>query len=151
MDQQDLDRLYELKTAAEESQAHADKARVDLDRALAYIQQDGKRGDQSVLSLVTRKSRETLRRVARSYYRSIIDWGADGSAWISMPADTIHADAEYEIRDSDKVTVLTRVPGSFLIDLRENQLANYLAESSERTNIWRVDVSPLLPGGAGLP
>lgn len=149
MNQQDLDRLIEMKTAAEEAQARADKARIDFDRAIAYAQQDGKRGDQSTIAIVTNRSRETLRRAARRYYRSIIDRDDNGSAWISMPADTVHADAEYEIRDSDKVTVLARVPGALLIDLRKEQLASYLAADPGRTNVWRVDVSGLLAGTVG--
>jgi hypothetical protein len=105
------------------------------------------RGDQRIITDITGFSREYLRTLTRTYYRSIIGYGDQGEAWISMPNDeNVHAHVEYEIRDEDKKTVLARVLGQDLLDEREEQLARYVPEDPEHhTNLFKVDVSRWLP------
>lgn len=79
-------------------------------------------------------------------YRSILKWTAEGCAHIFAPADDLHPHRRYEIRHTDKETVLATVTGQQILDLRRDQLATYLAEPAPRgrTNISLVDVSSLL-------
>ena len=82
---------------------------------------------------------------ARRYYRSIVRW-EQGAAYIKLPSDdSVHPGVVYEIRDTDKHTVLGHATGQQLIAARNEQLAAYLAADPERTNIAMVDVSSFLP------
>lgn len=81
------------------------------------------------------------------YFRSIIRYSDDGAVYISGPSDNVHRSCWYEIRDMDKTTVLARVKGRKIVNLRREQLKAYLAQPGprRRTNIAVIDVSALLP------
>lgn len=144
----------EIRTQLEERTQQAKEAQEDaLGRAQALndaivdaLRSDvQERGDQRIITEITGFSREYLRTLTRTYYRSIIRRGDHGEAWISMPSDNVHAHVNYEIRAEDKKTVLARVKGQQLLDERQDQLTRYRAEKRGRTNIALVDVSLWLP------
>lgn len=102
-------------------------------------------GGQKRLADETGLSRETLRQLPRRYYRSVTRYGANGEALIKMPADNVTNDRLYEIRDTDKSSVIAdRVPGRELLKARHDQLANYRQADPTRENIAVVDVADLI-------
>lgn len=80
----------------------------------------------------------------RRYFRSVTRY--DGkSALIKMPSNNVVPSRLYEIRDTDRETVLAAgVTGQELIDARRAQLEHYLEEDPERTNVSMVDVSAII-------
>lgn len=135
------ERADHARSSQETSLGHSQELNDAIIDALAAKE----RGDYRIVSEITGYSREYLRTLTRTYYRSIIRRGDRGQAWISMPGNNVHAHAEYEIRDTDKKTVLARVSGQELLDERQDQLGRYLTEKPNRTSIALVDVSRWLP------
>lgn len=137
----DLIDLYHQVRADEQT------VRLRLYESLAAELQFAGHGRQMELVRRTGLSRETLRKLSRTYYRSIIR--RDGAcAFISQPGDNLHPDVRYEIRDEDRTTVLGHAMGQQILNLRRQQLAKYLSDNPSRTNIAVVDIAPLLPGNA---
>ncbi|MFD6356633.1 hypothetical protein [Nocardia tengchongensis] len=83
--------------------------------------------------------------IGNPYRRSILDW-TDGEAWISAPsADDLKPHAWYALLHTDRETMLAMVTGQQLLDLREDQETAYRAASpATHTNVWRLNVMPLL-------
>lgn len=80
----------------------------------------------------------------RRHFRSITRYDGD-AALIKMPSENVVPGRAYEIRDTDRETVLAEgVTGQELLDARGAQLDGYLEENAERTNIAMVDVSALI-------
>ena len=123
--------------------ARRDAEQVERDAIIAALT-DAEHGDQALTSKITGYSREWLRKIDKVYYRSVTRYH-DGRALITMPSDNVHPNATYEIRDTDKTTVLARVRGQELSDARAHQLADYRASGKDRNNIRLVDVSHLIP------
>lgn len=133
-------------SAAEEEK----KARLELYETLGTELEFAEHGRRAEIARLTGLSRETLRRLGKTYYRSVIRW--DGPrAMIKQPSDALHPGSVYEIRDTDRETVLAKVKGQDIIDLRRRQLVEYLSENPDRTNISMVDISSLLPICAPAP
>lgn len=125
------------------------EARVDLDRALGHAQDDEvmQRGDQAAIVRTSGRSREHARKAGRRYFRTVLRTGPKGEAWVSLPSEQgVHSDAEYEIRsESRSGAVRARISGKALLELREKQKADYVAEDPKgRSDIWLVDVSDYL-------
>lgn len=137
----DLETLIERHRSAA---ALASEAQAELYESLAREMESPEHGQIQRLAEITGLSRETLRRLGKTYYRSILHWNGD-EALIKQPSDSLHPEVVYEIRDTDRKTVLAKVRGQEIIDLRHRQLADYLANNPDRTNISLVDVSSLLP------
>lgn len=136
--------IANLRAEVDRTEREAQEARDRLNEALWQAMEAGGRGTQARLSKEANVSRETLRKL-RVPYRSITRYEDDGRALITMPADNVHPDRSYEIRDTDGKTVLAVVPGQDILDARAEQLAEYLQEVPTRTNIRMVDVTHLLP------
>lgn len=109
---------------------------------IAAILEDPERGDQMEIIEITGLSRERVRQLGRTYYRTIVRY-ADGLALIKMPRDNVHESVVYELRGKEGV-VLGRVTGQQLLAARREQLDAYLEEDATRTNIAMVDVSEFL-------
>lgn len=139
------ERTQQAQAAQEEALGRSQELNDAILDALSSDVQE--RGDQRIITDITGFSREYLRTLTRTYYRSIIRRGVEGQAWISMPSDNVHSHVDYEIRAEDKKTVLARVKGQQLLDERQDQLERYLTEETDRdrTNIALVDVSLWLP------
>ncbi|RUQ19838.1 hypothetical protein [Kocuria sp. HSID16901] len=133
------ERTQQAQAAQEEALGRAQALNDAIVDALNSDVQE--RGDQRIITDITGFSREYLRTLTRTYYRSIIRRGQNGEAWISMPSNNVHAHVDYEIRAEDKKTVLARVKGQQLLDERQDQLTRYRAAKRGRTNIALVDVS----------
>ncbi|TFV57417.1 ribbon-helix-helix protein, CopG family [Geodermatophilus sp. DF01-2] len=81
---------------------------------------------------------------SRRHFRSVVRYDGD-AALIKMPSENTVPGRAYEIRDTDRETVLAKgVTGQELLDARRDQLHSYLGEDPERTNIAMVDVSALI-------
>lgn len=140
-----VDELRELaKTADDRKRAYLE-AKEELDEFVTAIIEHGPHGTQRAIAEELEFTREWLRRTGRRYYRSIIRKTQDGRKLISMPADNVTANREYEIRDKDaNAEVVARVMGQDLLDARKEQLEDYRSSGSHRNNIAVVDVSHLI-------
>ncbi|TSD94863.1 hypothetical protein FOS14_19675 [Skermania sp. ID1734] len=136
---EDLIAAHGRLAAAEESVRAAMYERISNELEFAG------HGRLSELARITGLSREKLRQLRRPYYRSIVRRDGESAAYIKQPSDNVHPDVDYQIRDTDRTTVLAVVPGQTILDLRRRQLAAYLTEDPRRTNISMVDVAELLP------
>lgn len=136
--------LNDFRADIDRAEREALEAQDRRDEAIVLAIENGNRGTQAQIAAEYGVSREYLRQLARRYYRSITRY--DGpSAYITMPADNVVAGRTYEIRDTDKTTVLATVPGQALLDARADQFAAYIQEDPTRTNIRLVDVAEFLP------
>lgn len=80
----------------------------------------------------------------RRHFRSITRYDGD-AALIKMPSENVVPGRLYEIRDTDRETVLAAgVTGQELLDARRAQLEGYLENDPEHTNISMVDVSAII-------
>lgn len=139
--QSDLQRLTKMRDAAANALLAAEEALRD---GLTSALSKGERGDQAGLAKMTGYSREYLRTLARVYYRSITRYDDDGSPLIKMPAENVSPQLSYQIRDTDKTTVLATVTGQALLDARAEQLAVYRT-THPGGNIAMVSIAHLLP------
>lgn len=83
-------------------------------------------------------------------YRSIVRLDENGNPLIMLAEGGVAPERRYEIRALDSTRVLAVVDGQQLLDLRQEQLTEYLQAAEGRTDIRMVDVSSLLPAGAKL-
>jgi uncharacterized protein YfbU (UPF0304 family) len=80
----------------------------------------------------------------RRHFRSVTRYDGD-AALIKMPSENVIPGRAYEIRDTDRETILAEgVTGQELLDERRAQLDGYIEGRAERTNIAMVDVSALI-------
>lgn len=81
---------------------------------------------------------------SRRHFRSVTRYDGD-AALIKMPSENVVPGRLYEIRDTDRLTVLAEgVTGQELLDARRAQLEGYIEDDPERTNIAMVDVSAII-------
>ncbi|TSI17577.1 hypothetical protein [Brevibacterium aurantiacum] len=142
-----IDELRRRARTADDLKREYLEAKEELDEYVTTILERGPHGTQRAIAEELEFTREWLRRTGRRYYRSIIRRTQDGRKLISMPANNVTADRDYEIRDKDVNTeVVARVTGQELLDARREQLDAYKMSGTQRNNIAVVDVSHLIAG-----
>lgn len=140
-----LDRLRKLARSVELHRREHLELKEEFDELATAIAEAGPPGTLTAMATELQVSREWLRRTGRRYYRSVIRRTKDGRMLISMPADNVTAERDYEIRDkASPPNVLAVVKGRSLLDARQEQLEAYLEGGEHLTNISVVDVSHLI-------
>lgn len=108
-----------------------------------------KRGFSRLEYLLSKDELEQVREARahpsnRRHFRSVTRYDGD-SVLIKMPSENVVPGRVYEIRDTDRKTVLAAgVTGQELLDARRAQLERYLEDDPERTNISMIDVSAII-------
>src|SRR5699024_2731561 len=141
------DTLVNLKNAIDEAEKTVLEKKEQYNEVITKMLEaaETEHGSQRRIAEKLGVSRETLRLIRKRFYRSVIRYTDDNRALIMLPADDLTPDRIYEIRDTDKQTVLASgIPGRRLLDERREQLEEYLKGNPQRTNISMVDATEVI-------